>query len=272
MTDEQKAAEEQKKLQKKLEEAKRKRQELEERKKVFESKGPVTCVVCSGKFTTPGDYAQHLESGTHSKIKRHHVTRAVHMLDVVPPITLEPSIPYLAATVTEGYTTSTITDISSVPSSPATPFSSLSVPTSPTASEADSQEIPLTGPMVLASSVSSAAFVASNTHAASQVVGSPFDPAITYTANDFAHLGIPYACALCFKTFRNVVQLTAHMNSPVHDPDSFKCPGPKCGRQFALVSGLIQHLESGTCKLASAGEIFERFALLTARFSKHLAA
>ncbi|TEB29312.1 hypothetical protein FA13DRAFT_1735019 [Coprinellus micaceus] len=97
---------------------------------------------------------------------------------------------------------------------------------------------------------------------------------ITYTPNDFANLGIPYACGICFKTFRTVVRLTQHMNSPVHDPDAFKCPKPDCGSQFALVSGLIQHLESGTrtCELASASEVFERFPLLTASFSKYLAA
>lgn len=262
----QKAAEEQRKLQRQLEKAERKQKEMEQMKKELESKGPVVCVVCSKKFTTPGDYAQHLESGTHSAVKRHHVTQAVHMLDVAPPITLEPSLPYLAGLQdgAGGRTTSTITEYGSVPPSPTTPFTS--IPSSPTGSEASS----LAGPMVLASSMSTAVFSTDGSHLVSPT-GSPFDPAIAYTPNDFAHLGIPYACALCFKTFRNVVQLTAHMNSPVHDPDAFKCPGPKCGRQFALVSGLIQHLESGSCKLASAGEIFERFALLTARFSKYLA-
>lgn len=258
----QKAAEEERKQQKGIEEAERRRQEMEQRKKELESKGPVACVVCSKKFATPGDYAQHLESGTHSKIKRHHVTQAVHMLDVVPPITLAPSIPQLSSTETGGYTTSTITPFSSVPSSPTGDTSEAGSPLHHAGS--------LAGPVVLASATPSVAFMNHDTHSASSII-SPFDPAITYTPNDFAHLGIPYACALCFQTFRTIVQLTAHMNSPVHDPDAFKCPSPKCGRQFALVSGLIQHLESGCCKLASAGEIFERFALLTTRFSKYLA-
>jgi hypothetical protein len=60
------------------------------------------------------------------------------------------------------------------------------------------------------------------------------------------------------------------MNSPVHDPDAFLCP--KCNKQFVVVSALIQHLESGCCNLASPGEIFSRFALLTARFSRLLTA
>ncbi|KAJ3533562.1 hypothetical protein NMY22_g7287 [Coprinellus aureogranulatus] len=58
------------------------------------------------------------------------------------------------------------------------------------------------------------------------------------------------------------------MNSPVHDPDAFKCPNLKCGRDFALVSGLIQHLESGRCKMASAGEIFERVLLRMSNVQK----
>jgi hypothetical protein len=244
----------QKKAEKQRLKAEKKRLEAEALRRELESKGPVECVICSRKFATPGDYAQHLESGTHENVKRHNVTQAVHMLDVIPPITLAPSIQYQE--MLENATTSTITPLTSVPTTPGG------------GSDIDEGN---SGPVVLASSIlSSGIFGAPDPHPSSHPP-SPFDPALTYTANDFIHLGIPYACALCFQTFRSVVQLTAHMNSPVHDPDAFKCPNPKCGRQFALVSGLIQHLESGTCKLASGAEIFERFALLTANFSKYLA-
>lgn len=91
-----------------------------------------------------------------------------------------------------------------------------------------------------------------------------------YVPEDFTNLGIPYACPICFKTFRTVRSLTEHMNSPVHDPDAFMCP--KCDGRFGYVSALIQHLESGSCKLASHAEIFERFERLTASFSRLLKA
>lgn len=241
-----------------------KRREADDLRQELKSMGPVECALCARKFGTPGDYAQHLESGTHHTVKRQNVTQAVHMLDVIPPITLAATIQYPSSAESDGYTTSTITPFSSVPSSPIGGASEVELD-SPIREVAS-----LAGPVVLASSASSVTFATHDSRIVSPT-RSPFEPAIEYTPNDFAHLGIPYACALCFKTFRTVVQLTAHMNSPVHDPDAFKCPGPNCGRQFALVSGLIQHLESGRCKLASAGEIFERFAMLTANFSKYLA-
>jgi hypothetical protein len=93
-------------------------------------------------------------------------------------------------------------------------------------------------------------------------------PLAVYLPENFIHLGTPYACPMCPDTFRNVASLTAHMNSPVHDPKEFLCP--KCERQFVLVSALIQHLESGCCGLASLEEVFERFGQVTAGISRFL--
>jgi hypothetical protein len=91
-----------------------------------------------------------------------------------------------------------------------------------------------------------------------------------YVPDDFIHLNVPYACPMCASTFRTVIGLTAHMNSPVHDPKEFFCPNLKCNRQFVVVSALIQHLESGRCGLASMDEIFERFGQITAGISNLL--
>lgn len=262
------AAQEEKKLKKdkkKRQKAERKMQGLQNARQVLESMGPVRCQLCSKEFGTPGDYAQHLESGTHPNVKRQNVTQAVNMLGVIPPISLTPSIEFSSSADTGSVTASTITPFTSPPSSPGT-GGFASVAGSPLGGTTA-----LPGTMIVTSPLSSGIFEAQDTRSVYHT-NSPFDPTITYTPNDFLHLGIPYACALCFKTFRDVVQLTAHMNSPVHDPDAFKCPNPKCGQQFALVSGLIQHLESGRCKLASGAEIFERFALMTAKFSKYLVA
>jgi hypothetical protein len=249
-------------------EAERERQETERRRQ--ESLKPIQCHLCLKRFKTPAAYAQHLESNSrkHPNVKRHHATQAVRMLDIIPPITLAPSIgsDYQPSTLghTESVTgSSIISPFTSVPSSPRTDVDGSWI----LLGDEDS----VSGSVVLASSVSIAMSRVADSPPPPHTF-SPLDEPTTYTPNDFASLGIPYACPICCKTFRTVVRLTHHTNSPVHDPDAFKCPKPECGRQFALVSGLIQHLESGTCKLASAGEIFERFALLTARFSKLLAA
>ncbi|TEB18309.1 hypothetical protein FA13DRAFT_1746154 [Coprinellus micaceus] len=241
-----------------------KREEAAKHRKELLTMGPVQCHLCSRKFGTPGAYAMHLESGKHHGIQRHHVTQAVHMLDVIPPITLAASIEYQSSVHTESPASSSVSPFTSALSSPRT-------------GDMDGSWIILSdgsttpASLVPASSISSTILSIESSPVASHT-SLTLDPATTYIPNNFVDLSIPHACPLCSKTFRTVAQLSGHMNSPVHDPDAFKCPKPECGRQFSLVSGLIRHLESGTCKLASAGEIFERFALLTARFSKYLAA
>ncbi|KAK7470472.1 hypothetical protein VKT23_001898 [Stygiomarasmius scandens] len=63
------------------------------------------CPLCSRMFKSPSDIANHIESGSagHSRINRHHVTAAVHRMEITPPISISrqiagpPSIP----TVTE---------------------------------------------------------------------------------------------------------------------------------------------------------------------------
>ncbi|TEB18885.1 hypothetical protein FA13DRAFT_516698 [Coprinellus micaceus] len=223
-------------------EVKTRRQEAKRRRL---SEKPIKCHLCSKRFKTPAAYAQHLESSpkNHPKVNRHHVTQAVNMLNIIPSITLAPSIgsEYQPSTLDH----KNVTSSSAISQSTSPPTS---VPSSPRTDMDASwillgDEESVSGSVVLASLVSTAM---------SRVAYSPppphtFSPEpITYTPNDFANLGIPYACGICFKTFRTVVRLTQHMNSPVHDPDAFKCPKPDCGSQFALVSGLIQHLESGT--------------------------
>ena len=255
------------KAEKKRQEAERKAQERQALRREIESMGPVQCHLCPMTFKAPAAYAQHLESNSkkHRQINRHHVTQAVQLLDVIPPITLQPSIEYQPSVKAESIvSSSSISPFTGAPSSPRTDMEGSWILLR--------DESTTSSPVVLASPASMASVRGTMDSPTPSAIFSPLHGPKTYTVNDFTSLGIPYACPICLKTFRTVHQLTGHMNSPVHDPDAFKCPKPDCGRQFALVSGLIQHLESGSCKLASAGEIFERFALLTARFSKYLAA
>ena len=77
--------------------------------------------------------------------------------------------------------------------------------------------------------------------------------------------GRAYQCHICYKTFRS---LTGHLNSPTHDEDEFRCP--KCKREFELISGFIQHLESGTCGLTKNRMIEGYFSDLSGQFSRLL--
>lgn len=33
----------------------------------------------------------------------------------------------------------------------------------------------------------------------------------------------------------------------MHEQNMYRCPGPRCGREFRLLSGLVQHVESESC-------------------------
>ncbi|KAK2461077.1 hypothetical protein APHAL10511_006924 [Amanita phalloides] len=55
---------------------------------------------------------------------------------------------------------------------------------------------------------------------------------------------------IAYQAFHSLAALNTHLNSPAHDEDEFKCP--KCKQQFTLISGLVQHLESGACDFAVA--------------------
>ena len=99
----------------------------------------------------------------------------------------------------------------------------------------------------------------------------PPRPLIAYHASQLqiAFNGNRYQCQICNKTFLSLYSLEAHLNSPVHDEDEFKCP--KCERQFSLVSGLVQHLESASCGLSGIEDVGRRFARMTLGFSRSLA-
>lgn len=91
---------------------------------------------------------------------------------------------------------------------------------------------------------------------------------ISYKATEEAFDGVSYRCYLCPGTYATLGGLNAHLNSPAHDADEFKCP--KCNMQFKLVSGLIQHVESGTCAIAKFKEVQSHFENLTDQFSRAL--
>ncbi|KAE8441996.1 hypothetical protein EG329_003932 [Mollisiaceae sp. DMI_Dod_QoI] len=61
--------------------------------------------------------------------------------------------------------------------------------------------------------------------------------------------GYNYECYLCPREFGTLRSLDSHIKSPVHEQNLYRCPGRGCGREYKLLSGLIQHVESETCGL-----------------------
>ncbi|KZV70594.1 hypothetical protein PENSPDRAFT_579077, partial [Peniophora sp. CONT] len=105
-----------------------------------------------------------------------------------------------------------------------------------------------------------------------RIAGGPSSTLITYTATDRAwnaDVGA-YECYLCHRTFRGLSALNTHLNSPAHDRDEFRCPKKQCGRQFKVISALIQHIESEACGLARFQQIEDHTRALTDQFSRML--
>ncbi|RDB28168.1 hypothetical protein Hypma_001532 [Hypsizygus marmoreus] len=90
----------------------------------------------------------------------------------------------------------------------------------------------------------------------------------TYSATELAFNGSTYECYLCHKTFRKLTYLNAHLASPAHDEDEFKCPG--CKGKFKLISALVQHIESEACGMAKFKQVEDYATSLTEQFSRLL--
>ncbi|MCJ1227104.1 hypothetical protein MMC12_003759 [Toensbergia leucococca] len=66
-----------------------------------------------------------------------------------------------------------------------------------------------------------------------------------------------WQCDECRKTSQTEAGLQRHLNSPVHNCLSFRCPD--CKMEFPTLSGLVQHAESLSCeeeiRLGSIGKM-----------------
>jgi len=82
--------------------------------------------------------------------------------------------------------------------------------------------------------------------------------------------GNAFICFFCGKGFRSIAALNSHLNSPAHDRNQFRCP--KCKKKVKLVSGLIQHIESGACGLAGFEQVTDFATRFMNRFTKRLTA
>lgn len=61
--------------------------------------------------------------------------------------------------------------------------------------------------------------------------------------------GEAYECFLCHKEFQSLTSLNQHLQSPAHEDNIYRCPPAwnGCRAQFKTLSGLMQHVESGSC-------------------------
>ncbi|KAL2075249.1 hypothetical protein VTL71DRAFT_192 [Oculimacula yallundae] len=67
--------------------------------------------------------------------------------------------------------------------------------------------------------------------------------------------GRAYECYLCPREFGTLRGLNAHISSPFHEQSMYRCPGRGCGRNYKLLSGLIQHVESESCGLMRFAQV-----------------
>lgn len=67
--------------------------------------------------------------------------------------------------------------------------------------------------------------------------------------------GRAYKCYLCPREFNSLRGLNQHISSPAHEQNIYRCPGRGCGRNYKLLSGLIQHVESESCGLMRFAQI-----------------
>jgi len=84
-------------------------------------------------------------------------------------------------------------------------------------------------------------------------------------------LGYLYKCSQCWKKFKTLRDIEAHLSSPIHHEKVYQCPLSLegCGKQFATLSGLLQHLEGvARCDLVRNQEASR--VLLIYRIFKHL--
>ncbi|KAF4630250.1 hypothetical protein G7Y89_g7885 [Cudoniella acicularis] len=67
--------------------------------------------------------------------------------------------------------------------------------------------------------------------------------------------GSGFECYLCTKQFNSLHSLNNHLKSPAHEQKIYRCPNRQCGREYKLLSGLVQHVESESCGLMRFSQV-----------------
>ncbi|KZO94067.1 hypothetical protein CALVIDRAFT_484868 [Calocera viscosa TUFC12733] len=90
-------------------------------------------------------------------------------------------------------------------------------------------------------------------------------PTATYIATERSWNGNGYECYFCHKEFKYLAQLNQHLASPKHTkPEEmiYRCPNRDCNMKKATLSGLCQHIESGSCgvnRFSSVTDAMDQF-------------
>ena len=74
-------------------------------------------------------------------------------------------------------------------------------------------------------------------------------------ATNRAWNGGAFECYLCTREFNTLNGLNCHIRSPVHEQNLYRCPKVGCGREYKLLSGLVQHVESESCGIMRFGMV-----------------
>ncbi|KAM4058336.1 zinc-finger double-stranded RNA-binding domain-containing protein [Hirsutella rhossiliensis] len=60
--------------------------------------------------------------------------------------------------------------------------------------------------------------------------------------------GRGYECFICGRVFGRLSSLEQHLNSPIHQQELYHCPNTSCCMNFKTLAGIINHLESESCR------------------------
>src|SRR6267154_1959742 len=72
-------------------------------------------------------------------------------------------------------------------------------------------------------------------------------------------------CTDCKRGFQNESNLRHHLNSKLHQPAIYRCPGRGCSKSFVSPAALTLHFESGTCPSHMTREQLNRLVVLADR-------
>lgn len=77
-----------------------------------------------------------------------------------------------------------------------------------------------------------------------------WEPTVHYQATELAFSSYygEYECYICHDLFPYLSSLNQHLDSPRHQRDLYHCPNRSCLREFTTLAGLINHLESESCR------------------------
>jgi hypothetical protein len=80
-----------------------------------------------------------------------------------------------------------------------------------------------------------------------------------FLATDMAFNGLYWECYISYKEHKGVISLKEHLNSSVHQQRFYHRSGltSKCGKNFATLVGLFNHLESDACGLMRVERVQE---------------